>query len=252
MVRRLELFFEPYLTPLRQWAPLVARVTLGVCLIACAWYGALFGPELPLSVFGDWATAISAVLYISGALIVFGVLSIPAGFAALGIFALAMVQWGWYPLITYANYLGEILFLLLIAYNARRFKQYAFLILRVCFGASLIGASVYAKFIHAQLALDVVAQYHLTQYFHFDPLFIVLGAGIIEFLAGIFIIIGFEIRHTVLFLLFWLTLSLLFFQESVWPHLVLVGVLVALFMYGYDRWTVGGRLFNRGKLQPFL
>ena len=94
--------------------------------------------------------------------------------------------------------------------------------------------------------------YNLTQYFPFDPLFIVLGAGIIEFLAGVFIIVGFEIRHTVLFLLFWLTLSLLFFQESVWPHLVLVGVLVALFMRGYDRYTVEGRFWGTGGREPVL
>lgn len=252
ITHKLEEFFHRFLYPLRAHARTVARLTLGVCLIAGAWYGALFGPELPLAVFGPLQTVLIVVLALCGVLIVFDRLTLYATLLALGVFALSLWQWGFYPLITYANYLGEILLLLIVACGGRSYEALGFLLLRVLFGASLIGASVYAKFVHAQLALDVVARYHLTNYFHFDPLFIVLGAGIIEFLAGVFIIIGFEIRHTALFLLFWLTLSLFYFQEAVWPHLVLVGVLISLFMYGYDKYSIEGRFFTRGNLQPFL
>lgn len=280
ITHRLEFFFEPMLTRLRPWAPLVARLTLGACLIASAHNMALFGPELPLSDFGPWALVAQWALYISGALILVNVLTLPAAVVAMVVFAGGAALYGWYML-NYANYLGEMLVVFLLAgfgfgnlrskkisggggqrehFGVKRFflsgnsrlEPIAFLILRVAFGISVAFASIYAKFIHSNLALSTISEYHLTNFFHFDPLFIVLGACIIEVLMGIFFIIGFEIRHTALFFLFWIFLSLLYFGESVWPHLVLAGVNVALFMYGYDKYTIEGRLFNRGKLQPFL
>ncbi|MSR70490.1 hypothetical protein EXS62_00375 [Candidatus Kaiserbacteria bacterium] len=254
ITHRFEIFFEPYLTRLRPMAPVVARVTLGLCLLASAYNHALFGPELPIEqlqlfgLFAFWG------LWLSGVLIVLGIFPRLAALVAVGIFAVGTLQWGSYML-NYANYLGEMAVVLLLgsaAISTKRLEPYAFLILRIAFGISVIFASVYGKFIHSNLALSTVSQYHLTNFFPFDPLFIVLGACIIEVIMGIFFIIGFEVRHTALFFLFWIFLSLLYFGESVWPHMVLVGVNIALFMYGYDRWTVEGRLFNRGKLQPFL
>jgi hypothetical protein len=251
ITHRLEEFFKPALMRLRQHAPLAVRLTLGVCFIACGYYAAFFGPELPFAAFGQYAPYLAAAFYAAGVAILAGVWLIPAASVALLLFGLTLWQWGLYPVITYPSYLGEILCIFLIASHAKKYEQQAFLVLRTLFGLSLIGAAVYAKFIHSELALDVVAQYHLTDYFPFEPLFIVLGAGIIEIVAGFFIMVGFEIRHTVLFLLFWLTLSLVYFQESVWPHLVIVGILIALFMYGYDKYTIEGRFLGR-KHQPFL
>ncbi len=251
ITHRLEEFFKPTLMRLRPHAHLVARLTLGVCFIACGYYLAFFGPELPFAAFGEYSWYLSLAFYAVGIAVLAGVWLIPAAVAALALFGLTVWHWGLYPIITYPSYLGEMLCIFLIAYNAKKYEQQAFLLLRVLFGLSLVGASVYAKFIHSELALDVVAEYHLTDYFPFEPLFIVLGAGIIEIVAGFFIMVGFEIRHTVLFLLFWLTLSLVYFQESVWPHLVIVGILVALFMYGYDKYTIEGRFLGR-KHQPFL
>lgn len=253
ITHRFELFFEPYLSPLRRWAPLVARVTLGVCLIASAYNHALFGPELPLRDFGGLLWLMQGTLYASGVLILCGWYVRPAAVAAMAVFLAGVALYGVYML-NYANYLGEMLvvFLLATTLSTKRLEPLAFLMLRIGFGVSVAFASVYAKFVHSNLALSTVEQYQLTNFFHFDPLFIVLGACIIEVLMGIFFIIGFEVRHTALFFLFWIFLSLLYFGESVWPHLVLVGVNAALFMYGYDKYTVEGRYFIKGRLQPFL
>ncbi len=254
----LEEFFEPYLTPLRRWAPLVARITLGLCLLATAYNQALFGPELPLDAFGSWSMAAQWALYLAGVLVLSGYF-VRIGAAIAGIVFLAGVGvWGSYML-NYTNYLGEIVVVFMLggwlAYP-RRLKRsaeaLAFLALRVSFGVSVAFAAYYAKFIHSNLALSTISQYHLTNFFHFDPLFIVLGALIIEVTMGVFFILGFEVRHTALFFLFWLCLSLLYFGEAVWPHLLLFGVNAALFMYGYDKWSIEGRFFNRGNMQPFL
>lgn len=262
LTHTVEVLFEPYLTRMRPHAALVARVTLGLCLLASAYHMALFGPELPLSNFGSYAVFVQWVLYATGVAITFGLFARPAALAALLVFIGGGVLYGSYML-NYANYFGEMMVVLLLGGGAlalfrgnkkpsKKLEEYAFLILRVGFGVAVAFAAIYAKFLHSNLALSTISEYHLTNYFHFDPLFIVLGACIIEVMMGVFFIFGFEIRHTSLFFLFWIFLSVLYFGESVWPHLVLVGVNIALFMYGYDKWTVEGRFFNRGKLQPFL
>jgi uncharacterized membrane protein YphA (DoxX/SURF4 family) len=177
-------------------------------------------------------------------------------------------------MLTYADYLGAMLTSLAVgnsifaidAYVHHRYprvfqsiirwmERHAFLMLRVAFGTSLIFASSYAKFLHAQLAIDTVVLYNLTNFFPFEPAFIVLGAFAIELLAGIFIMAGIEIRFASLFLLFWLTLSLLYFGEAVWPHVILFGGVITLFMHGYDKHTLQWglmRMRNKRAMEPVL
>ncbi len=264
ITHRLESFFEPYITPLRRWAPLVARLTLGLSLLFSAQYHALFGPELPIAQIDAFGLFVYWGLWISGIFILLGLFTRPSALLALLIFACGGLHWGFYML-NYVNYLGEMFVVLILGGGlmsvdslfvrqklSKKLETSAFLLLRIGFGTAIAFASIYAKFIHSNLALSTISQYHLTNIFPFDPLFIVLGACIIEVVMGIFFIIGFEIRHTALFFLFWLSLSLLYFGEAVWPHLILFGVNAALFMYGYDKWSFEGRFFNRGKFQPIL
>lgn len=265
----LERILAPHLRRIKPSAAPIARITLGTCLIASAYNNALFGPEIPFASFGAWGAALPLALYVVGILITLGLFTRYAATLGLLIFLGALAIYHSYML-TYANYLGEMLFALIIGSGrfsidhalgwhlkkletvGRRFEPYAFPILRVLFGISVVYASYFAKYQHSQLALDVVARYNLTQFFPFSPLFTVLGACIVEILIGLFIIVGFEIRHTALFFLFWIFLSLLYFGESVWPHLVLVGVLLALFCHGYDRYSFGGYFFKRHSGGPVL
>ncbi|MBI5470143.1 hypothetical protein HY968_02360 [Candidatus Kaiserbacteria bacterium] len=275
ITHRVQDTFSPFLMRLKPWAAPIARVTLGACLIASAYNNALFGPELPFSDFGTFGRMIQITLYISGILSLVGLWTRAAGSLALLIFAAGIAKYNIY-MFTYANYLGEIFFAMILgsgrfsldhwlnlpkmarfnlaifAKLGRRLEPYAFPVLRILFGISIAFASYYAKFVHSQLALDVVTKYHLTNFFHFDPLFIVLGAFCVELLIGLFLILGVEIRHTALFFLFWLALSLLYFGEAVWPHLVLVGVLLALFCHGYDKLSLEGYYFKRGSREPVL
>ncbi len=192
-----------------------------------------------------------------------------AALVALVLYVIAIRNHGWYML-TYVNYLGEIIVLLILgshnfsldtlmatkkkvvnkvqAYLAPR----SFMILRVLFGVALIYASAYAKIIHNNLALFTVEQYHLDKILGFEPHFLVLGAAIVELAIGLFFILGIEIRFTAFFLLFWLTLSLIFFGEVVWPHLILIGIPIAYIFYGYDRYSLEGWLFRKKKYEPVL
>lgn len=269
-------WFEKIFDPLffhikKKYAIIIGRVTLGSALIASGYFSALFGPDLPITEFFNeqLVYAIDVLLVTLGISFIFGFGTRIAATIMLALFAWTVYVKGIYML-TYVNYLGEILLVLILGAHVlaidkkmrkshrylnrieRFFEKYAFLILRVAFGVSLIFASVYAKLINSSLALQTVIDYNLTDYFPFDPLFIVLGAGLIEITLGVFFIIGFEIRFAAVFLLFFLTLSLLYFGEAVWPHFILFGVAFALFVHGYDRYTIEGRFFKDAKHEPIL
>ena len=253
--RRLEKKFDPFFTRIKKYAPAIARVTVGVSFLAAAYYQASYGPELPLApAYGIFTPAVTAVLVVIGLLIIFNLWTRWAALVALCLFGYAVYRNGWYML-TYTNYLGEIIVLLLgieVMKAGKKLSRYGFLIIRVCFGVSLIFASAYAKVIYNNLGLFTVEQYHLDKILGFEPHFLVLGAAIIEILIGTFIILGIEIRFTALFFEFWLMLSLWFFGEVVWPHLILIGIPIALICYGYDKYSIEGYFFKRDGREPVL
>ena len=217
-------------------------------------------------------------LAVLGTLILIGFWARAAAGVALILFGIGVYAHGSYML-TYANYLGEIVVLLLIgshrvsvhsltgwsekfnrSYHAltKKIEHLAFPILRITFGISLLFASGYAKILHNNLALQIASlplaghSHSIAYYFGFEPHFLVLGAAIIELLIGFFFVLGLEIRWTSIFLLFWLTLSLWYFGEAVWPHIVLIGIPIAFIMHGYDEYSLEGRFFKRGKMEPVL
>lgn len=273
--RKLEEAIDPLLFKLKKrYGIFITRVTIGLGLMASGYYGGFLGPELPLdSALGaHWSAVLSTLLVFAGIFIVLGFKTrIAAGFG-LFVYMLFIFEHGSY-MFTYSNYFGELFVIFFLGQHvlstdkdvlearkkvrvmdrlSRFVEKYAFLILRVTFGFSLIFASLYAKFFHSQLAVDTVINYHLTDYFPFDPLFVVLGAMIIEILLGIFFIIGFEVRFASIFLLVFVTLSLIYFGEAVWPHIIFFGGSLALFVHGYDRYTLEGRFFKDAKHEPIL
>ena len=252
--RAVERAVDPFLYRLKKWAPLIARLTLGASLLASGYYNALFGPELPLdTLFGAWGMLIRILLIVIGIAIILGLYVRAAGTIMLVIYGVAVVLLNVYML-TYLNYFGEAILCIILAGGGhmKKLERYSFAINRVCFGVAALYASWYAKLFHSNLALDTVTQYHLTSYFHFSPLFLVLGALIVESLIGIFLIVGFEIRFTALFFLFFLCLSLSFFGEAVWPHLILLGLCLTMIAHGYDEYSLEGRFLKKGRREPVL
>lgn len=272
--RTLERLFDPFLSLLPPYAPVVSRVTIGISFLAAAYYQALFGPELPLvASFGNESFLVTALLIVAGLMIIIGLYTRIAALTMLVLFGFEIVLHGSY-MFTYANYLGELLLLLILgahkmAFHHRdhdtrtappfllRLKEslmpYAFLILRVGFGIALLYASFYAKILHNNLALYVAYEHpSLVHFFGLEAHFLVLGAAIIELLIATFYIFGIEIRFTSLFLLFWLSLSLWYFGEFVWPHVILIGVPISFIFYGYDKYSLEGFLFKRDGREPIL
>ena len=262
---RFERWANHFLIRLKKYAPLIGRIAIGLSFIAGAYYQASYGPELPLvSTYGHFTPIITALLYSMGVFVILGIFVQYVAFFALAMFGVAVYFHGWYML-TYVNYLGELSVLLIAGAGSfalqktklsdrayKKMEQYGFFISRVLFGTALIYASAYAKLIHSNLGLDTVLKYHLTNYLHFEPHFLVLGAALVEMTVGIFFIFGIEIRFVSCFLLFWLTLSLLFFGEVVWPHLILIGIPIAFFCYGYDQYSLEGHFFKKYGREPVM
>ena len=274
LLRPLERWCAPLFRKLPRYAPVVGRVTIGLSFLLAAHYGALGGPELPLiDTFGAYHEVISVVLTLTGLLFVFGLYTRIAAIIGFILFGFEIAAHGTYML-TYSNYVGELTLLLILGahelgFQTRRRDElygprlllklkkkltpYSFLIARLCFGTALLFASLYAKVLHNNLALFVAYQNPaVVHFFGMEPHFLVLGAAIIEILIALFFIFGIEIRFTSLFLLFWLTLSLWYFGEAVWPHLILIGIPISFIFYGYDKYSLEGWLFKKYNREPVL
>ncbi len=272
LFRVFEKVLDPALFYLKRWAHPLVRVTVGTCLVSFGIAGKLYGTEINLQdLFASWSTVMQGLLILGGAAVIAGIYVRTVATLSIAVYAYSASMLGWYVL-TYTDHLGGYLLLLILGAGSwslenllRRghispslrshiqpFVPFAFPAMRILFGFGIMFAAIYAKFIHSELALNVVHQYNLMAYFPFDPLFIVLGALIIEFLAGLMMLLGIEIRWTGLFLIFWLTLSLLYFQEAVWPHVILFGLGLAIFFHGYDRYSLEGRFFKGRGVEPTL
>lgn len=275
--QKVERVIDPILFKIKRYAPLVIRLTIGVSFVSAAYHGAFLAPELPLDSLGVAnAGFLAAMLGGAGALMIFGVGVRVAALVGLGFFASAFLSHGAYPII-YMDFLSALIFLVLVGGHSgflERFvhklrlrpsfvreledrlhrlgTEYGFAIVRIGFGFSLVYAAYYGKYLYSGLALETVKDFGLAQVFGFEPGFLVLGAFLLEALLGVFFILGIELRFAVIFATTFLTLSQLYFKEAVWPHLVLFGIAIALFMHGYDKYSLEGRFFRKEGREPVL
>lgn len=230
------------------------RMALAASLLGSAVTSSIFGPELPLSAM-PFGYLLRIALYILSALFFLGLFTEAAAAVSLVIFLLAFRSFGWY-VATYLNYFGEIVALLLfgsrfwsldkIIFGSLRrfagFSSYEPTIVRCCYGVALGYAAVTVKFLHPILTVDVVNIYHLNRFaiFPSDPLLVTLGAALAELLIGILIFVGFETRITVFISLIYITLSLWYFKEVVWPHLMLYGISLSLLLNDGGKASLNG------------
>ena len=233
--KRVEKSFEKY----SHLGPHFVRYSIAVAFIFSAFSNDFLGPELHGTLF-QFPHLVQITLFAISIMIAVGFLTEFAALAGILIFIWALFIYGPY-MFTYLNYFGELVVLLLFGMRVFSFDKYLFgplrrfiffekyetLIVRVLYGIALVYAAITVKILHPELTVLVVNTWHLNQFhwlFPSDPLLITFGAGVVETLIGLFIIFGFEMRLTVIISLFYITLSLLYFRELVWPHLVLYGI----------------------------
>lgn len=217
----------------RKYALPVLRIFLGMSLIFAGWNSALFGPELPLSDFG-MAGLLRIVLLLGGAMLVVNLLTRWVSLVFLLIYIFAFFKEGAY-LLTYFEYFA--VFLLLVS-KKEYLEKFAGLGMRLGLGLALLFTAISVKFLNSQVSLDVVNTFHLDQVFNFDPLLLVFAAGLIEIFIALFYILGLEVRLASLLFTLAASAAVGFFNEILWPHLILYGFAIAIFMYGYDQYAL--------------
>ncbi len=233
--------------------PFTIRLAIGSSLLLAASSNSIFGPELSLSQIPQ-SEIISFFTVVISIMLLLGLLTEIAAIASLSIFLLSIFYFGFY-MITYVNYLGEIIVLILFGsrflsldkllfghklhvVHLEKFKHLEIPVVRILYGIGLIYTAFSIKFLHQNIPIAVYEQYNLRQFFQLDATFIAAGAALSEFLIGFFILIGFAQRLTITILLIFITLSLLYFREMVWPHLMLYGISISLFINSGDLFTV--------------
>ncbi len=234
-------------------AHLITRVALAGSFFFAGLTFSILGPELPLNTI-PLGTVVQLGLMISSVLLLIGLLTPIAAAIGLLSIGLAASTYGAY-IFTYLNYVAELFVLLVLGaqhFSVDRWLKwftpwwkklipYEATIVRVGYGLALMYAAVNVKLLHPMLTVMVVRQYNLTQ-FHWlfppDPLLITLGAAITEFMIGFLIAIGLQVRFVTIVTLFYITLSLAFFREAVWPHFLLYGIGLALLIHGGGKLTL--------------
>ena len=241
------------------FGPLLIRFVVGISFFYSARSQVVFGPELQLSVVPHG----QLILFLEFALSIMFIFGAFTEFAAAIAIAIYFYLFGTFHayMLTYANYFGE--FLVLVVFGSRflsidrllfgaesfwkKARQWTYLevpVVRVLYGVALIYAGYTIKFAHQQLTIDVYNQYHLEYFFHATGAFIAAGAGVSEIAIGLLILLGFGVRLTVLISLVFITLSLSYFHELLWPHYLLYGISISLLINAGGAYSLDKPLIN--------
>lgn len=233
--------------------PLIIRLAISASFFFAAQANAILGPELSLENVAG-AAVIRFLLFLISVMVFFGVFIEMAALIGLGLFIYMTAYHGFY-MVTYANYFGELIVLLLFGSRTlsfdflffgkklwvkslEKYKELEVPIVRMLYGMALIFAGYTIKFQHQILTIRVYEEYHLVDFFQAKATFIAAGAGLSEIAIGLFILLGLAMRWTLIISLVFITLSVLYFKEMLWPHLMLYGISFSLLINSADPFTV--------------
>lgn len=269
ITRVFEKWLDPLLFRIKRFAPYIMQTIFGIGLILSAYYSSFLGPALPLAdVFGSYVNVVQWMLYIGGSMLVLGIYPRLVSFAVL-LVGLPLAFQHTNHLLQHAVYIGEAgtVFFFGGAYHAfsastkdlagitkqirLHLHKYKFAILRVFLGISILVSAIFSQQLTPESLPSTVIESSLVGYFP-DLSFFLFTVITIEVILGLFIMVGFEIRFASLTYIAFLAFSVIFFQQVAWPHLILIGTPLAMLTHGYDKYTLGGRLFSRGNLEPIL
>lgn len=232
--------------------PWMLRLGLGIALIGAGTSGALISPAL--AGFPNF----SSPQILLGFLILSGFLLAPALWLA-GFLFLTVILKDFY-FIGGAEFLAAIISLLILN-NSRPgidhllglpfwpffsgLEKFVPFVLRAGIGGAMMFLAVYEKFLNPRLSAAVAENFHLASVIPVSPEMWVLSAGLIEFTVGLFLLIGFQTRLTAAVAFLVLTVSFFYFQEQVYSHITLFGVLSALFITGGGVLSVDAGLLKK-------
>ena len=250
---------------LKKWEPfghVVLRVALALSFLASAHFNSFLGPEIPLTSI-PLGFLLKPVLYILGVMLLIGLFTELAAVLGLVILILTTFVYKDYML-TYFNYYGE--FVALIFFGSRifsldrliakssvwwqKFRQWEIPIIRVTYGLSVLYPAITIKLLHPAIMVEIAQKYNLMQFhwlFPQDPLLISLGTGLAQIMVGLAIIFGFQTRLNSFATFILYVMSILFFQEAVWPHYILLSLALYLIINDGGAFTIDNLLMKRMK-----
>ncbi|MBP7805062.1 MAG: DoxX family protein [Candidatus Pacebacteria bacterium] len=223
----------------------MARLSLGIALIGAGTAEAFISPVLT----GNPNVGLLEILL--GFMMLLGFLLTPVYLATIVLFFVGIAHSGYlignldflaltiaaFSLSTARPGLDDILGI--GAWNmGGRIKHLVPLVLRIGLGTAFIFLAVYEKFLNPHGSEAVVQIYNLTQVIPVPASLWVLGAGIVELVLGVLLIIGFEIRLVSIISFVVISLSFFYFKESVYSHVTLFGALSMLVVTGAGKWSV--------------
>jgi uncharacterized membrane protein YphA (DoxX/SURF4 family) len=232
-----------------QFIPWMLRLSLGIALIGSGTAMHLISPALAnMPMF-------ATIQVFLGFLIMAGFLVVPAAFAAIVLYGIAVAT-DWY-LIGNLDFFAIALSLIVLD-NERpglddllgfpkmsplhRLRPYVPLILRCGIGLAMMFLAVYEKLLNPHLSGLIVANFNLQNVIPVSPEMWILSTGIIEFVIGLALVLGVYTRTVATIAFAVLSLSFFYFGEEVTSHITLFGILSVLFI------TQGGKLSVDKKL----
>ena len=229
--------------------PLILGVHVAVPLLVNGVQGTLFSPDNELP--GVWANLLGLVEAGVALSLFYGGLTRIAAGALAGLWVVGIPLLGLQPMLDNALYLGFAAFFFLVGRGPisidrllfPRFEppaelaRYAIPAVRIGVGASFIASAFTEKLANLPLALSFLERYPLNFSGALgiplpDELF-VLGAGSVELLIGLWLVLGIFVREIVVIAWFPINITLtLFAWEELIGHLPIYGVMAALLVWG--------------------
>ena len=219
--------------------PWMMRLSLGIALIGAGTSHALISPALADAPLFSFAQILLGFLLLAGFLLT------PAVLLTILLFLVAIIQ-NFY-LIGNLDFFALAISLLILANPKpglddflgipqnqwlQSLKNWVPPILRIGIGGAMMFLALYEKFLNPHLSRLVVEDYSLISVIPVSSAMWVLSAGLIEFLVGFLLAIGFHTRLVAAIAFLVLTLSFFYFHEAVYSHITLFGILSILFVTG--------------------
>lgn len=221
-----------------EFIPWIVRLSLGIALIGAGSAEVFISPALATP-----STVIAFIEVLIGFLILAGFLVVPSALALILLYIVAVFTDPY--LIGNIEVLAGAIVLLLLDNERpgmddlvgipkmspfKRFERYVPLVLRVGLGIAMIYLAVYEKFLNPNVSALVVDIYSLQSAIPVNEATWVLGAGVVELLIGLLLLIGLRVRLLVIITFFVLSTTFFYFGEEVYSHITLFGLLSALFV----------------------
>ncbi len=230
-------------------APLILGVHVAVPLLVNGVQGSLFSPDNELP--GVWANLLGLVEAGVALSLFYGGLTRIAAGALAGLWVAGIFLLGLQPMLDNVLFLGFAAFFFMVGRGPisidrllfPRFEppaelaRYAIPAVRIGVGASFVASAFTEKFANLPLGLSFLERYPLNFSEALgiplpDELF-VLGAGSVELLIGLWLVLGIFVREIVVIAWFPINVTLtLFAWEELIGHLPIYGVMAVLLVWG--------------------